>query len=38
MQVTAGQSDFARTMEVAERCMDRYRNALRELATKVLPS
>jgi putative addiction module antidote len=32
MQVTAGQSDFARTMEVAERCMDRYRNALRELA------
>jgi len=32
MQVTAAQSDFARTMEVAERCMDRYRNALRELA------
>ena len=32
MQVTASQSDFARTMEVAERCMDRYRNALRELA------
>lgn len=32
MQVTAAQSDFARTMEAAERCMDRYRNALRELA------
>ena len=32
LQVTAAQSDFARTMEVAERCMDRYRNALRELA------
>lgn len=32
MQVTAEETDFARTMEVAERCMDRYRNALRELA------
>lgn len=32
LQVTAAQSDFARTMEVAERCMHRYRNALRELA------
>jgi len=32
MQLTAAQSDFARTMEVAERCMARYRNALRELA------
>ena len=32
VQLTAEKSEFARTMEVAERCMDRYRNALRELA------
>jgi hypothetical protein len=32
MQVTAEEADFARIMKVAERCMDRYRNALRELA------
>lgn len=32
MQITAGDEEFARQMAIAERGMEKYRNALRELA------
>lgn len=32
LQLSAGDASFERKMEIAERLMDRYQNALRELA------